>query len=55
MMVRLVGKREFGECCLPIRQPTMRPHYTDGEGWYPMPRKPNKPAQGRTPLGEDVP
>jgi hypothetical protein len=36
MLWRPVGKREFGECCLPVALDRMPNRYEVGEGWKPM-------------------
>ena len=40
MKVRLVGKREFGECCHPIHLDRLPDTgYVEGEGWEPISSK----------------
>ena len=40
MMVRNVGKREFGEVCLPLEFNCVG-KYDVGDGWKPLPKKKN--------------
>ena len=49
MLWRLVGKREFGECCHPVHLERYPERYTEGEGWKPLPPpvQPTRPAEQR--------
>jgi hypothetical protein len=37
MYWRLVGKREFGECCHPVHLTRMPEQYREGDGWQTLP------------------
>ena len=39
MYWRLVGKREFGECCHPPHLERLPDQYREGEAWAPLPAR----------------
>ena len=46
MLWRLVGKREFGECCHPVHLTRYPEKYIEGEGWEPIDASPSAQSEG---------